>query len=177
MKTKFQNLIGFATLALAIGACTDEQDTPPINPIIGEWKAAEKSKFLTIKVDGEEITTTEFGMELLRTNEDEAEEAAEEYLQNLFLGPIDINEPEISFEALGSFTALLSGEEISGNWTLLNDQQVLKLITREYFQDDHTFNVSNLTGNSMELKSDWEMSNIGEESATYDVSMLIKLTK
>jgi hypothetical protein len=96
MKKEVVNLLGLALLSMVFGACSNDEVSPIAEPIIGEWVAAEE-QFLTITVDGKENSMLEFGMEVLRTNEAGAEEAAKEYLQNTILGPIDFEEPKLLF--------------------------------------------------------------------------------
>lgn len=130
MKKSVLNLRGLALLAMIFGACCNDDNIPEIDPIIGEWVAAE-GQFMTIKVDGEEKSILEFGMEVLRTNEAGAEQAAREYLKHSILGPIDIQQPKLKFSSSDQLLADLSGEQIVGTWKLQNERTVLKIITPE----------------------------------------------
>jgi hypothetical protein len=176
MKKEIINLFGLAMLAMTFGACNDDDVIPVIDPIIGEWVAAE-GQFLTLTVDGEEKSVKEFGMEVLRTNEAGAELAAKEYLQNTILGPIDIEEPTLLFSDSNQLSAVLDGEEVEGTWSFLNDRTLLKLIVPDINSTDYNFNLKKLTGNELELDYDWEMSYIGEQTDAYEVALKVKLIK
>ncbi|RPA69425.1 hypothetical protein EF405_06435 [Cyclobacteriaceae bacterium YHN15] len=175
MKNQVLNLLGLALLTMAFGACNNDEVTPIVDPIIGEWVAAEE-QFLTIKVDGEEKSMLEFGMEVLRTNEAGAEEAAKEYLQNTILGPIDFEEPKLLFSSSNQFSAVLASEEIEGTWTFQNARTVLKLKVPDLDDHDFNFNLRKLSANELVLDWEWEMIFIGE-GETYDVALKIKLVK
>jgi hypothetical protein len=176
MKNRVLNLLGLALLAMAFGACNNDEVTPVVDPIIGEWVAAE-GQFLTLTIDGEEKSLMEFGMEVLRTNEAGAEQAAKEYLQNTFLGPIDIEEPNLVFSSSDQLSAVLAGEEIEGTWRFQNARTVLKLRVPDLDEYDFNFNLKKLTANELELDWEWEMSFIGEETEAYEVSLKVNLVK
>jgi hypothetical protein len=176
MKNRVLNLLGLALLTMAFGACNNDEITPVIDPIIGEWVAAE-GQFLTLSVDGEEKSLLEFGMEVLRTNEAGAEQAAKEYLQNNFLGPIDIEQPNLVFSSSDQLSAVLAGEEIEGTWRFQNARTVLKLKVPDLDDFDFNFNLKKLTANELELDWEWEMSYIGEETEAFEVALKIELAK
>lgn len=176
MKNRVLNLLGLALLTMGFGACNNDEVTPVVDPIIGEWVAAE-GQFLTITVDGEEKSMMEFGMEVLRTNEAGSEQAAKEYLQNTILGPIDIEEPNLVFSSSDQLSATLAGEEIEGTWKLQNARTILKLLVPDLNELDFNFNLKKLTSNELELDWEWEMSYIGEETEAYEVVLKIKLVK
>ncbi|HSI77163.1 MAG TPA: hypothetical protein VK957_14780 [Lunatimonas sp.] len=174
MKNGVFNLL----LALAIfhAACNNDDVTPTINPIIGEWVAAE-GQFLILTVDGEEKSLVEFGMEVLRTNEAGAELAARDYLQYSFLGPIDMQEPKLLFESPSQLSSTLSGEQIEGTWRTHNERTVLKITAPDLSENDFSFNLKKLTVNELELDWSWEMSYIGETTEPFHVGLKIKLIK
>ena len=176
MKNGVLNLMGLALLTMVFGACNDDEVIPVVDPIIGEWVAAE-GQFLTLTIDGEEKSMVEFGMEVLRSNEAGAEQAAKEYLQNTILGPIDIEEPTLLFSSSDQLSAVLASEEIEGTWKFQNARTVLKLKVPDLNEHYFTFNLKKLTANELELDWDWEMSFIGDETETYEVSLKVKLVK
>jgi hypothetical protein len=176
MKNRVLNLLGLALLTMVFGACNNDEVTPIVDPIMGEWVAAE-GQFLTIIVDGEEKSMLEFGMEVLRTNESGAEQAAKEYLQNTILGPIDFEEPKLFFSSSNQLSAVLAGEEIEGTWRFQNARTVLKLKVPDLDEYDFNFNLRKLSANELLLDWEWEMIFSGEEGKTYDVALKIKLVK
>lgn len=176
MKNRVLNLLGLTLLTMVFGACNNDEVTPVVDPIVGEWVAAE-GQFFTLTIDGEEKSLMGFGMEVLRTNEAGAEQAAKEYLQNTILGPIDIEEPKLVFSSSEQLSAVLAGEEIEGTWRFQNARTVLKLLVPELNEIDFNFNLKRLTANELELDWDWEMSYIGEETEAYDVTLKVKLVK
>jgi hypothetical protein len=176
MKKEVLNLLGLALLAMVFGACNNDEVSPVVDPIIGEWVAAE-GQFLTITIDGEEKSMVEFGMEILRTNEAGAGQAAKEYLQNTILGPIDFEEPKLLFSSSNQLSAVLAGEEIEGTWRFQNARTVLKLKVPDLDEYDFNFNLRKLSANELVLDWEWEMIFIGEEEETYDVALEIKLIK
>jgi hypothetical protein len=176
MKKEVVNLLGLALLSMVFGACSNDEVSPIAEPIIGEWVAAEE-QFLTITVDGKENSMLEFGMEVLRTNEAGAEEAAKEYLQNTILGPIDFEEPKLLFSSSNQLSAVLAGDEIEGTWRVQNARTVLKLKVPDLDEHDFSFNLRKLSANEMVLDWEWEMIFIGEEGEAYEVALKIKLVK
>ncbi len=176
MKKRVLKLMGLALLTMVFGACNNDDDTPVINPIIGEWVAAE-GQFLTITVDGEEKSELEFGMKILRANEAGAELAAREYFQLTILGPIDIQEPKLSFSPSAKLIAVLSGQQVEGTWKMQNEKTILKVTSPDLNDFGYYFNLKKLTANELELDWNWEMSNLGETTEAYQVGIKIQLVK
>ncbi|WP_194778438.1 hypothetical protein [Pararhodonellum marinum] len=169
-------MMGLAFLSMVLGGCNNDDSLPIVNPIIGEWVAAE-GQFTTITVNGEEKTIVEFGMEVLKSNETEAELAGKEYLQFNFLGPIDMEEPKLLFTPSDKLIANLSGEQIEGTWELKNNKTILNLEAPDLYANGYSFNVKKLTANELELDWEWEMSLVGEDPEVFEVGLKIKLVK
>lgn len=176
MKNSNSNYLAYCLFALSVVACINEEQMQIENSIIGEWRAAE-GQFLEITVNGLEKSLTEFGMEVLKFNESEAELAASEYLQNNFMGPIAIEEPKINFLPTKALSAQLLENSIDGTWEFINNGTVLNLSVNELPVRDFSFNVKKLTNKELELAWNWEMGLLEENSEFYEVGMNIQLVK
>ncbi len=176
MKKMFNKYYVYFLLAIPAFSCINEENKQIKIPIIGEWKAAE-GQFLEITVNGEEKSLTEFGMEVLKFNESEAELAARDYLQNNFMGPIAIDEPKLVFLPSNAFSAELSNDKIEGSWGLVNNGTVLNLSVNTLPARDYSFNVKKLTNNELELDWQWEMGLLEDNAEFYQAGIKIHLVK
>lgn len=176
MKNLIVKPLCFFMLCMSLGACDSEDNLPEVNPIIGEWKAVE-GNFLSLKVNGEEKSLEEFGVEVLRSNPTAAVAAAEDYLVYNFLGPIDLYEPQIMIAPQEMFSALVNGERVSGIWKLQNARTVLHLNSLDLRENGYFYNVKKITADELELDWSWEMTYVGENSGVFKVQLTIKLTK
>ncbi|PSL07712.1 hypothetical protein [Cecembia rubra] len=176
MKNLIVKPLGFLLLCVSFGACNLEDNFPEVNPIIGEWKA-DGENFLSLKVNGEEKSLEEFGVEVLRSNSSSAVSTAEDYLSFNFLGPIDLYDPQIQIAGQEMFTALVKGESVSGIWKLQNAGTVLHLNSLDLRENGYFYNIQNITPEVLELGWSWDMSYIGETSGVYRVQLKIKLAK
>jgi hypothetical protein len=176
MKNYPISLLGWMMVTFILSACHQRDEGPAINPLVGEWTALD-DQFLTIWVNGEEKSLSAFGMEVLRTNEEGGTQAAMEYLQHNFLGPIDIAEPKLMFLYSGELNAVVTGQAIEGIWQFINDRTVLTLSSADLDDNSYLFNVKKLTLSDMVLDWNWEMTYLGENAKPFHVLMEIKLVK
>lgn len=177
MKNTSLAFLACTVLTINLMSCSKDDDPSPlVNPVIGNWNS-DGSEFFSISVDGDQISLLDFGIEILKLNEQTAETGAKEYFQHYVFGPIAMDEASITLEAQGAFSASLQNDQTQGEWKLLNDRTVLHLIPNGPEAQIYDFEILKLNSSELELKKSISISFIGDESESHQVDVFIKLVK
>jgi hypothetical protein len=171
-------ILGLAILAMILKACDKNDDGVWVDPIIGDWSISHENGFITLQLDEEEISISDFGMTVFGLNEESAAEYVQVYLQAQVLGPIDVNAPAISFKEGNVLRSQKAGEYFQGHWQWMNDRQYLRLGAESLPLDYYNFTVDKLTASQLILRFDATIEIIYEtENEVYPYSVLIHLKK
>lgn len=178
MKISFYKMALIVIASTVIYGCQEKDDVLPQNPIVGEWKAPITGKYIQILLNGIEKNPTEIGMEVFQLNETSAGPYFESFLQDQILGPIDLHDGSIVFNADNSLVSYKDGENLEGIWSLYNSQTRLKMEVDGLPMDQYDFDFRQLSASEMELKYSSELILFSEnEPEVHNLMVLIRMIK
>jgi sugar-specific transcriptional regulator TrmB len=158
---------------LSLFSC-QETEKPVGMDILGEWKIDGRST--EVLLNGEVKTLAEMGKEVFGLEEESAKTYVEEYLQNQILGPLSLEDAEVSFSK-DLMTVNQGGNQRQSIWQLLNEKTVLKLNSLEENQVSYFFNFNNNSVQQINLSWGWQVQHLSDPTKVHDLELKLRLIK
>jgi hypothetical protein len=174
MKKLYSILIIAFVLAVGITSCS-ENETPIVNPLIGSWNVT-KNMTITLFLDGQPVSYSEFGSTVFGLNEEEAADYVASWLQNQVLGPLQ-SDKKIDFRPDNLFIIGTPGELSSqGTFQLFNDNTRLRLIAPGMALTNYDFDVIATGCPALKLRHEATIEIVGAPQQ-YNYAVDLALTK
>ncbi|WP_338222308.1 hypothetical protein [Algoriphagus confluentis] len=175
MKPKFSFDAVLILLLLLVLSCQNQDDVQPASkPFVGTWIPVSED-FIAIYANGEEMTLSQFGREVLGFQEEEASFQAKSYLESTLIGPVFWDKTRMVFFSDGSFSVQKGGNTEFGQWNEINENQTLRLIPNPDSDSFFDFEVKKLNTTELILSKKAELEFLEDPREIWEVEVLIHL--